>query len=221
MTEDRLEFLISEHLDGSLSSSDAEALHAALAESEQARSLLRQYESLNDCVRRSSPRLPEIRWDRLAERISGAVASVADSVAASDAAGDPSNNDDRGFIKFRIVMPRLAIAASILIAIGVGLIASRPSSRPAPATPVHRPLVDTAANAAPVAGPPLAASIEITGPSEEAAAAPPTIDIAVGPPAHLARGDEPWRYAEDVVENPSTVTIASARDGAGATGLRN
>ena len=63
-------------------------------------------------------------------------------------------------------------------------------------------------------------TIRVIGPDAEAAAAPATIDISVGPSRQWTRDDEQWRYAQDVVEDPGVITIASARE-PGASVLRN
>jgi anti-sigma factor RsiW len=238
MISERLEFLISQHADGRLLPADAQELEAELAESADARRVLEEYQELNDLLRRTSPTLPAIQWDRFAGCISRNIAADVDdatpawvdnqsdeSVERSWFARRDGNGQNRGqfhdqnrmygrgaprSFSFAMLGRRLALAAAILIAVGVGIVASRPESAPAP-------VVTPGQIAGVVAYSP---TIRVIGPDAEAAAAPATIDISVGPSRQWTRDDEQWRYAQDVVEDPGVITIASARE-PGASVLRN
>jgi hypothetical protein len=226
MISERTEFLISQHLDGQLSPVESDELQSELSLSSEARQMLADYDALDALVRANSPVLPAIQWNKLSGQISAAVALAERSGVG---AGDSSSPDAGSAIQDaapadlaradtaaprRLVLsigrrapvgarlaigPRLALAASILLAVGIGIVASRPSSAPGLRSDAGNPIV--------AASP----AIQVTGPLAETAAAPPVVDIAVGPSDRWTRDNEQWQYAQGVVEDPATITIASAQ----------
>ncbi len=86
MLDSRLEFLISQYLDGSLPAEDCRLLEKRLAADPAARALFEQHKAL-DAAMKSLP-LPEVHWDRFAQHISDA--------AVAQGAGDvaPAEHDD-------------------------------------------------------------------------------------------------------------------------------
>jgi anti-sigma factor RsiW len=91
MIDERLEFAISQYLDGDLPPQERAALEQRLAADPAARQLLEQYRSLNNAMR-SAARLPPVNWQRLAQAISGAVAQQ--PASAHPAASDQHITDD-------------------------------------------------------------------------------------------------------------------------------
>jgi hypothetical protein len=170
MTRDELEFQISQYVDGTLSTGETTALEKTLASSEKARELLNEYSRLQKHLNSAMP-LPIIQWDRLAAHLSNVVQA-------------PQVAGRIGFASGRF---RLAIAASILIIITVGLFFH---PRRSPKTNSEEPIAI------------------IVGPQAEAAIGPVIQQITVGPsPALAARGDS-WRYGEGVVTRPSHIELA-------------
>jgi hypothetical protein len=66
-----LEFLISQYADGTLAEADRVAVDRALTSDAGARTMLEEHQALTRLMR-AAP-MPEVRWDRLAEMISGAI----------------------------------------------------------------------------------------------------------------------------------------------------
>ena len=106
MTRDELEFSISQYIDGTLGARERDALEERLATDAEARAVHTEYESLQR-VLKAAP-VPELDWDRFAARISGAVA-----------------REELPAQSYRIgqwLRPaRLAIAASVLVAVGLAI----------------------------------------------------------------------------------------------------
>src|SRR5438105_9598088 len=118
MNREQLEFSISQYLDGTLPDEQRSLLERRFEADAEARKLLAEYRALNDVLRIENP-MPEMNWERLADRLS---ASLAD--------------EDLPAVSYRI-RPRfsftaLAIAASVLIVIGAGALLFRRSPAPAP-----------------------------------------------------------------------------------------
>ena len=79
MSNEELEFSISQYLDGSLSAAETTALEARLGEDVAARALLDEYRALNGLLTAEAC-LPPIAWDKLADHLSSAVAEDAEHV---------------------------------------------------------------------------------------------------------------------------------------------
>src|SRR5690242_9420042 len=104
MNQEQLEFQISQYVDNTLSAQERAALETDLEGNEEGRKLLEEYRALNDVLRREMP-VPAVNWDRFAEHLSGVVA-------------------EEEIPGRRLVIgwgTRLALAASVLIAVGVGV----------------------------------------------------------------------------------------------------
>src|SRR4051812_19786782 len=83
MTRDEMEFLISQHLDGTLSPGDEAKVRELLETSAEARKIAAEYQKLN-AVLMGGKDLPAVKWDVLAERISKAVDAVGEAAAVSE-----------------------------------------------------------------------------------------------------------------------------------------
>src|SRR5258706_15456669 len=83
MTREEMEFLISQHLDGTLSREDEAKVRELLETSAEAQAILGEYQNL-DRVLKGSKDLPAVKWDVLAEKISGAVDAVGEAGSVSE-----------------------------------------------------------------------------------------------------------------------------------------
>jgi anti-sigma factor RsiW len=172
MDREQLEFQISQYADGTLPATEAAALEATLASDAAARELLEEYRQLDVMLKRELP-LPQMNWERLADHLS-------DSVAKEDAATRT------------IAWPlrqwgRVAVAAMVLIAVGLGVWRGRSGTTQLVST---QPAV-----------------MEITGPAPERAAGPAVAIITIDA-SPLAKQNN-YRAAETIVYRPSRVLIAS------------
>jgi anti-sigma factor RsiW len=173
--DEQLEFRITQYLDGTLPAEEAAALFDELARSPEAMATLDEYRKL-DALMTAEP--TGIKWDALAEHISAHI--------DEDQAG-------RMRIGFLAAPLRIAVAAAVLLAVGVGSwLALRPDG-----------LMDT--------GPerPIA-RVDIAGPAAEAADGNAVAQIEIGGPA-LADG-EVGNFYSDYATRPQRVIIASGVD---------
>src|SRR5213075_2681256 len=84
MSQEQMEFLISQHLDGTISPEDEAILRKLLETSEDARRLLGEYQKLDEVMKGGMP-VPQMRWEKVGEMISSAVsASEDDEIAISE-----------------------------------------------------------------------------------------------------------------------------------------
>jgi anti-sigma factor RsiW len=72
MTNQRLEFAITQYLDGTLPAEDRAALERTLANDPEARRLLEEHRTLNDALKRTMP-VPNVDFEQLSRTISAAV----------------------------------------------------------------------------------------------------------------------------------------------------
>ncbi len=73
MSNEQLEFLISQYLDGMLPDAERSALERRLGDDPEARALLDEYRSIDQTVGTCATPLPQLRWDVVAEKISQAL----------------------------------------------------------------------------------------------------------------------------------------------------
>ena len=105
---DDLEFSISQYLDGTLPQSQRVALEERLASDPEAQAILAEDRALTDALR-SMP-LPDVQWGRFAESISAHIDR------------DLEERMDRVSWRLSWRLPTgLAIAASVLLAVGIGV----------------------------------------------------------------------------------------------------
>jgi anti-sigma factor RsiW len=178
MTRDELEFSNSQYLDGTLGARERDALEEQLATDAEARAIHAEYQSLQGVL--DAAPVPAVNWDQFAARISGAVAR--------------EEMPAQSYQISRWLKPaRLAIAASVLIAAGIGftLIKSRgvDGTKVAGLTPAPTEIVKVDPSAAPSTQP---------------------ITIAIGPSPEAAKETIFVRYDDTVVRRPSKALIVSA-----------
>lgn len=179
MLDEKLQFALSQYADGTLPPAERPALEKLLAENAAARQLLEEYRRLDALlVRAAVP--PAISWERFSQAVSAAIQEP------------PATYP---IWAYRPV--QLALAASVLIAIGLAVLFYRGGGMTLPATPAGIALVQVITPAAPVGeavaeisiGPsPLA---EAAGMGEDTAADAPRAVIAAGV-RPLQDGD--WLY---------------------------
>ncbi len=171
MTSDELEYSISQYLDGNLPPLQRAALEEQLATDAEARALLDEYRQLDAALKKAMP-VPPIAWDRLADQLSKAL-------AAEEA---PIRHYSIGSMGWA---GRLAVAASLLLAIGIAVqLSHRPTQLP---------------RSAPV--------MLVSGPAIEQSSGPVLAQISIGPSPAVTHD---WRAAEEVVSRPTVVLIDRA-----------
>jgi anti-sigma factor RsiW len=190
MIDDRLQFAITQYLDGSLPSEEREELEKRLAEDAEARQLMEEYRRLDGVLRAAEP-LPRINWDRLQEHLSAAVAAGAEEEGEADEAVAgriaPPAPPSLGWMS---ATRRLAIAASVLLLIGAGVVAFF----------VLR---------GQTGGEPRVAVADVRVLESEAITGPSVSDVSIGPAPALAAGGDTF-HDSGVVLRPSLVMIETA-----------
>jgi len=178
MTRDELEYTLSQYLDGTLAAPDEAALEERLATDESARALLAEYRSLERTLR-AAP-LPSFDFDALSSRISA-------SVAEQD---EPAQRYRLHWVR---TAASLALAACIVIAVGVGI-------RRLQNTPTEHDRQ--------IAGVEPKQIVVVDATSRLSPSPDPIAVVSVGPSA--APQDRPAlaRYHEDLLSRPSQVIIA-------------
>lgn len=185
MIDDRLQFALTQYLDGELPAPEQAALEARLASDPEALALLEEYRRLDNLLQ-SAPPLPAIDWDRLAEHLSDTVARQENSRRLSiRPADDPA---PAGIFRLFFAAPRFAVAASLLLVAGLALLAYRSASRPAAPTSV--------------------ASMDIRVLQTDPASGVAVVNVAIGPADTHQASDT---LVEGVVYRPSVVMIESGR----------
>ena len=196
MTRDELEFSISQYLDGTLAAADAAALEERLAGDADARVVFGEYQSL-DAALRATP-APDVDLAAFHTRVTDALVRQPDPAVSYK-------------LPWVGTVRRLALAACVVIAAGVGIrllqtsrdadvtaISTRPTT-PASVEPKQIIVLDGVRRAAPT-----------TGPSE--------IVVAIGPSSIPQDRPALARYQEDLISRRSQVIIARsgtvAQDGA-------
>jgi hypothetical protein len=188
MISEQLEFQISQYAGGTLPADEVAALEVVLASDPAARAMLDEYRKLDVMLKREMP-LPEVRWDRLAEHLSAAVAEEDRSTTTYKIGAVSIGTGSIG--KWS---RRLAVAAALLLAAGVFF--AWPGKTP------HTTI--TTGPDKPVA----VAVVDIGGPVPEAAAQPAIAEIAISPSAIAEQTN--YSVAETIVYHAPRVTIASA-----------
>lgn len=185
MTDEDLEFSISQYLDGTLPEDQRAAVEDRLAQDPEAQTLLDQDRRLTDLLR-ASP-LPDVQWDRFADSISGAIdRQLEDRMAAAS-----------WWMRLRIPAG-LAIAASALLAIGLAIRMNSGGNQYATPRGHDKPLGQQAV-----------AMLSVQGPQEDAPAGPAITQISIGAGGSYANASPLAPYANEIDNRPSRVVIAS------------
>lgn len=185
MASEELEFSISQYADGTLADEQRVALESRLADDPEAQALLAEDRSLTDLLR-SAP-TPEVRWDRLAESISAGIDRAMEERAAGASWW------------FRHRLPAgLAVAASVLIAIGIAVHILLPGNS---STEIRGPVKPL--------GSETTAMLNVQGPEADAPSGPQVTQISIGAGGSYAHDSSLAPYADEMDNRPSRVVIAS------------
>ena len=187
MIDERLEFEISQLADGTLAAGREASVRALIASDPDALATFKSYEKLA-FAHRLLPAPPAIDWHLLSSQISSAI----------DAASDERNQS----LPASYPMPWLrraagiAIAASVALAVGVGVRRSTSSlTPPLRSVPIGR--------------------MEVAGPAIDSPAGAVIRQITIGPSPSVASAEDAVRYGDSfVVSRPQRVVIASGGDAA-------
>jgi negative regulator of sigma E activity len=180
VNREQLEFRISQYVDNTLSAGERTTLEAELEGDDEGRKLLEEYRGLEQLMRQA-PRMEAVDWDAFAGRVSAAVAE---------------EEIDQPSVLLRIGWGgRLAIAASVLIAIGLGISLYMMGGK-GPAEP-DAPVVVA----------------KVEGPAAEAATQPALVRIEVGARDEVAGAQ--YQLSEGIVTRPSSVQLIASGDLAG------
>ncbi len=180
MNHDDLEFRICQYLDGTLPVESAVALFDELAKNPQSMQLLDEYRRLELLLSNMSA-VPPIDEDALADRISGAIDE------------DAATRMNLNFASRLARSWRVAVAASVLIGLGVGGYLLKKADRP-----------DVPSNVI----------AQIQGPSAEPALAAAVARIEIGPGTMASAEADAYQYA-DLMSRPGRVVIAKGDDAPG------
>lgn len=175
MTRDELEYAISQYLDGVLPPLERSALEERLASDPEARAILAEYQALDSALKTSMP-VPEIAWDQFTQQVRHALADEA----------TPMKHYSLNAMAWT---RRLAIAAAVLVAVGLGIYLLPSNPKPVAVDPV------------PPTNPGI---VLVSGPSIATPTGPVVADVSIGPAPNLARQ---WRASEEIIVRPTIVQI--------------
>lgn len=199
MSDEQLQFAISQYVDGTLPPAEVAALEQRLREDPSAQRLLEEYRRLGDLVQLALPE-PEMDWDRLSKQISAAIDR--DVVPAME--GEAPAAYRIGFWK------PLAMAAAVLLCatVAVVLLRSKGESVNVPEQVAVNPPEVAPAPKAPgtPAAPELAmGSIQVLQTQKPSGA--PVLSVQIGP-APDGRIDLADLYPEMASDYRSSISIA-------------
>jgi anti-sigma factor RsiW len=165
------EVAATEYLDGTLSTAEMASIETRIANEPGLAAVVEEYRALDGALKNAMP-MPAVKWDLLAERLSEAV--------------DEQSQRGRMFIGNWLKQPmRLAAAAVIIIALGVGILITLTRG----------------------GGKPAVASV-VVDPPEKPAAGPAVAQVDFDMSPTLAQSGTDWYSAGDVVAMPSTLDVA-------------
>jgi hypothetical protein len=233
VNRDQIEFAISQLADGTLDAAAQQELERLLATDPDSRQLLAEYRTLDSALRAGAGPLPTIAWDHLRSQIAATVDAADQGVGRDERSALDGDADEpirlplsaqpaaqfaaqRGLRWSVLAGMGLAIAASLLIGIGLGMRMIRQGTTvgPAIAQLPQPPAQQPTGPQSPLAVAPALAMVQVSGPAAESAAGSAVAKISVGPPPSLADGGSPRTYAEGIIYRPPGVIIGSGNDSA-------
>jgi hypothetical protein len=181
MTRDELEFSICQYLDGTLAGPERIALEARLSDDPEAREILRQERTLSAALRAGN--VPAVKWDALAERISGAIEVWTEERV------------ERASWAMRIRSPWvMATAASVGLVLGLA---------------VHYAMTPHAGTPVVPTGPVARVDLRVEGPQEDRPVGPVVTEVSIGPGGTYAKAPSFAPYADEMNARPTRVVIAA------------
>lgn len=200
MIDEKMEYALSQYLDGTLPEGERPGVELLLRENAEARETLAQYRRLGTLVAAGTGPLPEMDWDALANQISTAVSHeemAPFSVAATETA--PARVAP---IHWYTAPRAWLVAASLLLACGIAWMALKPSA-PAPLAKSNPPADQTTIAVA------QATQMQVLQPAEMVKG-PAVTEIAIGP-APAAEAVAVWQLHPELLQDQaSSVSIAGA-----------
>jgi len=182
MTREELEFSICEYLDGMLGEDERIALEARLASDPEAQEILRRERALTVALRSGS--VPQVKWEPLAARISGAIDEEMEERVA------------RASWAMRVRSPWfMAVAASVGVVLGLSVFYTvhQRGENPGVAGGVTMPQV----------------ALVVEGPQEEQPVGPVVTEVSIGPGGSYAKAPSLAPYADEMDARPTRVAIAA------------
>ena len=182
MTREELEFSVCEYLDGTLGEAERVALEGRLASDPEAREILCEERALTVALR--SGELPEVKWDSLAERISGGIDE------------ELEERVERASWAIRARSPWfMAAAASVGLVLGLA---------------VFYGVNQRGGNSGGTGGvTPVPVALVVEGPQEDRPAGPVVTEVSIGPGGSYAKAPSLAPYADEMDTRPTRVAIAA------------
>ena len=185
MTRDELEFSICEYLDGSLGEAERIALEARLQSDPEAQEILRRERALTVALR--TDRLPEVKWEALAERISGAIDE------------EMEQRVQRASWAIRARSPWfMAAAASVGLVRGLGVFFA-----------AHQHGGNPGGMGGTGGVTPASIALVVEGPQEDRPNGPVVTEVSIGPGGTYAKAPALAPYADEMDTRPTRVAIAA------------
>jgi len=198
MLDQDTEILISRYADGGdeLTADELRQVRNLVAGDAEARSLLEDYLALTAALREAAPLVPKLDWDRLHGHLS----------AAMDEAGEADNRRRMRIGRPMTTPMRWALAASVLLCVGLALLATQPAK----ITGVAEQSGGVARM--PDARPSMVATIDVSGPSIDPPDGTVQLDVSIGQPAITA--ESAAAIAQDVVWRTPQINIVAVETSA-------
>jgi hypothetical protein len=200
MLDQEIEILISRYADDAddLTADELLRVRTVVASDPAARELLDEYESLTEALRRAAPAVPELDWERLHSHLSAAM---------NDAPADDARQRMRigaGRSAMPMTMPmRWALAASVLLCIGLALLATQPAKFAGGGNQRQVVVVPPSGGTDTVA-----TLINVSGPTIDLPDGAVQMDVSIGQPTMTA--ESAAAIAQDVVWRPAQINIVAA-----------
>jgi hypothetical protein len=205
MISEDFEFVVSQFADGTLAGAELESARVRIEGDADATALLAEYRRVDAMVSASSV-MPAIDFDRLHAHLCSAIDADRPAVA--------------GRIGFGSWRAWSAVAAGILVAVGVGSMVHRSGITPSGGVKTSPIAVVPQTQKPPGQNGPgesqpvgiQSGQMLVVGPTVESPAGPGSVEISIGPSPALAARDAGWQYADsDVISKPSSAIVIAAR----------
>jgi len=186
MTQDQLEFSITQYLDGSLPEAERIALMERLEKDPEARELLEEHRRLDNVFARAN--LPTFPLEVFSKQLSEAIAQA------------PAPEVEHHSLRIPWVGVRswMAIAASVMIASGLAIAILSHGRGGTASNPVHHELTASAG------------FVTVTGPVSPVASSSDDVQVSVGPSKAIAGEATLSRYSADLVMRPAHVMMVAS-----------